>query len=191
MTVEELEQILEARSESPSLDFKASCPWNVITYAKDLLAIVNLVNGGLIVVGVEDGSFQRKGVTPEHRDTYKVETMRDQMTRYADPHVLFDCEVATDRGGLEYVVIQVHPFREIPVICRESHQGAGLQAGTIYYRNSNRRPESAPVSNSYDMRSIVLAAVARTRASLETLGFRVPVSDEDRYNAELGKDLTL
>lgn len=186
MTVAELEQKLEGAAETQRLEFKGACRWNVNTYAKDILALANVQDGGEIVVGVENESFRRQGVTSDDRDSYRVDLMRDQMARFADPHVIFNVEFASDSGGLQFVVIRVRQFDDIPVICRCDDGSAGTRAGALYYRNLNRRSESAPVSNSYDMRAIIESAAIRMSQRWNRLGLKATPSIDERLDAELG-----
>src|SRR5574341_1524168 len=176
VTTEELESRLEARSESQGLEFKAACPWNAELFAKDILALANVQHGGEIIVGVEDASFNRQGLSEQDAATYRADVMRDQMSRFADPHVQFDTAIVSDRGGLRFAVIRVHPFSEVPVLCRVDHAGAGVQAGALYYRTLHRRPESARVSNSYDMRTIVDLAAVRMMQQRRRAGYTVEAS---------------
>ncbi len=187
MDTDELEQRLEGGQETQSFEVKGSMPWDHKSLAKDILAMSNVRDGGTILIGVEDDTFDRQGVTPDVRETYKIDIMRDQMTQYADPHVDFSVSYPTDREGREYVAIRVAPFREIPVICRRDSKDT--VKGTIYYRGTDRRIESAAVSNSYDMRDIVTVAAMRTRKRLEELGaITGPVVGElkQRLDEELG-----
>lgn len=186
MDVKGLEARLEGGEETQSFDVKGPMPWSDASLAKDILAMANVRDGGTILIGVHDKTFAREGVDQETRRTYDVDVMRDQMTKYADPHVIFGVDFPTDGQGRTYVAIEVEPFREIPVICRVDSHKAGLKRGTIYYRNSNRRPESAPVSNSYDMRDIVTVAAARTRRRLDELGV---TQAEDRLQVRLDAEL--
>jgi len=168
----ELEELLEGGRERSGLDFKASCAWaKAQEFAKDILAMSNTRDGGYIVVGVneqDDGSYTRMGVSATDRVTYKEDEMRDQMTKYADPHVDFSCQVLSDAQGLFYVVIRVYEFTNVPVICRKDSNST--QAGTIYFRNSNRRIESAPLSNSSDMRELIERAAIKQRTRWHALG---------------------
>jgi predicted HTH transcriptional regulator len=171
MTTEELEEFLQGQAETPTLDFKAASRWEVLKFAKDILAFSNVQDGGLIVVGIEDGTFARQGISAEQRETYKIDIMRDQMAPFADPHVNFLVEFPTDREAKQYACIRIEPFEEIPIICRKD--SADTQAGVVYYRNKNRRVESARVSNSYDMREIIEVATVRMMQRKQRVGFSI------------------
>ena len=184
---EELEQRLEAATETTTFDIKAEMPWSDKSFAKDILAMANMQDGGYILIGVEDGTFKRQGVPPDVRATYKIDTMRDQMAKWADPHVDFSVSFPQDRGGMTYVVIHVRSFREVPVICKSD--GADVFKGKLYYRTTNEKVQSAVINNSYDMRDLILTATLRMRAKLLGLGIPLPDTDSDLmkfYDTELG-----
>ncbi|MFA5158120.1 MAG: ATP-binding protein [Patescibacteria group bacterium] len=185
MTTDDLEQLLEGQSETQRIEFKRSCPWGVITFAKDILALSNVRDGGYIIIGVEDENCQRIGVTVEDAETYKIDDMKDQMAPFADPHVLFEKVAITDKNGLDFIVIKVDQFREIPTICKRNDQNAGIHEGNLYYRNSNRRAESAVVSNSYDMRDIVEMAAIKMMQKKKEIGYEVEDSDQSKLDQEL------
>lgn len=184
MTSEELETLLEAQGENQRLDLKASVAWDVRIFARDILAMANVEDGGTIVVGVEDQTWTRQGLKAEHRGSYQLETMRDQMAVFADPHVQFDCELVKDKDGREYAVIQVREFDEVPVICRKD--AADVHAGDIYYRSLARRPASARVDNSYDMRTILERAAVKMMQRRRDLGYVVEAGAREQLDAELG-----
>ncbi len=183
MTTQELEEKLEGATEAQTIEFKDSCNWNIKMFAKDILALSNVQDGGYIIIGVEDGNFSRKGITFAQKETYKIDIMKDQMTAFADPHVNFSIDFPKDREGKEYAVIHVFQFEEVPVICRKD--SFDTKAGVLYYRNKNRRVESAPVSNSYDMRDIIQLATIRMMQRKIELGFTVSASIKKKLDDEL------
>jgi predicted HTH transcriptional regulator len=185
MDTQELETYLQVQTEIPTLDFKAACTWDISRFAKDILAFSNVQDGGLMIIGIEDATFNRQGITLVQRDSYKIDIMKDQMTSFADPHVNFSVDFPTDNGGKQYACIRVEPFEEIPVICRKD--SADTRAGVIYYRNRNRRVESAAVSNSYDMREIVEVATVRMMQKKQRVGFSVS-SETTKQQNEIDAD---
>lgn len=194
MNTQELEAILEGGSETQRIEFKGPCQWNCQTFIKDILAMANLIDGGLIIVGVEENKefnssenkrFQRKGLTPKQINTLNEDIMRDQVSNYTDPFVDFKVFRIKDTHDLEYVVIKVFPFEEIPVICKKD--GNDVKKGVIYCRSKKRRPESAPVSDSYEMREIIKIATLRMMRKKQELGYKVENSIEEKLNKELGE----
>jgi predicted HTH transcriptional regulator len=185
MTTEELEELLEAGVETQRIDFKGPCEWDVENVAKDILALSNVQDGGWIIFGVreENNAFVRCGVSPDQKDTFRVDKMRDQMSAFADPHVNFGVEFPKDKQGLEYVAIKVMPFEEVPVICKKNSRET--RRATIYYRNMDRRVESGPVSNSYDLRAIIELATVKMMQSKRKLGFSVEPGVKKQLDDEL------
>jgi predicted HTH transcriptional regulator len=178
-----LEALLDGAEETDSLEFKGAMAWNRNSLVRDILALANVIDGGRIVVGIEDATYQRQGVTAEQAASFEIEMMRDQIAPYADPRVVFRCVVVADRQGLQFVVIDVAPFDEGPVICKRD--GVEVQAGTIYFRSRTRRPQSARIDNSADMRDIVERAAALATRRLRRLGFVAEEADPG-FDAELG-----
>lgn len=59
--------------------------WDVKALVKHILAMANVRDGGVILIGVGDKTSERQGVTDKQRSTYDLDTMRDQLAKYADP----------------------------------------------------------------------------------------------------------
>jgi len=186
MDTDELEEILEGGTETQTIEFKAACDWSTEIFAKHILAMSNVRDGGYIIVGVDEGAgdaYVRQSLSSTQRDSFKIDEMRDQMTQHADPHVNFTVSFLTDNQGNQYSVIRVLPFDEVPVICRKD--STKTKKGIIYYRNRDRRAESAPVSNSSDMREIIMDATVKMMQKLKERGFVVVPADKQKLDEEL------
>lgn len=177
------EAILSGAEETDSLEFKAAMPWDRNTLVKDILAMANVIDGGQIVIGVADGSFERQGLTEQQIATYDIDKMRDAVAPFADPRVVFRREVAVDCNGLRYIIIEVSPFEDFPVIC--CRDGADVTAGTVYFRSRARRPQSARVASSAEMRDIIERSAALSMRRLARLGFVAQPENTYDYDAEL------
>lgn len=185
MDLVEFEQLVEGSEESQSLDFKGPCSWDVKSLAKDILAFSNVQDGGYIVIGFDDKTFKRVGVTKEQVSTFNQEIMQDQMTKYADPFVTFAVHKITDDKGMLFVVIRVVEFAEVPVVCNAD--AADIHQGKVYYRSRRRRPESEAVSNSFDMRDILDRATIKMMAKRKSQGYTAEtVEQKNYYDEELG-----
>lgn len=185
MNTKELEELLEAGSESQRVDFKESCVWDVRRFAKDLLAFSNMKGGGYIVIGMKEGGegFKREGATEEHLASYDRDIMKDQMSAYVDPAVDFEVRKISDRDGTKFVVLEIREFVDIPIICKKD--GPDLTRSTIYYRNIDKKPESAPISNSYDLRNLIELAAIKMMRRMRELGFSTGENKVDKFDEEL------
>jgi len=186
MELSEFDSLVEGSEESQSLDFKSACNWDVKSLAKDILAFSNVQDGGYIVIGFDDKTFKRIGVTEAQAKTFDQETMQDQMANYADPFVTFTVyNNIVDANGLRFVIIRIFEFPEIPVVCKTDSKDTSQ--GKIYYRSRRRRPESEPVSNSFDMRDILDRATVKMMGKRRTQGYAAEsVEQKNYYDEELG-----
>lgn len=189
MTTEELKQLLEAGTETQRIEYKGPCEWDVNLFAKDILAIANIEDGGWIIIGMEETSqgYKRVGVKRVQRETFNYDIMRDQFSKFADPHVDFSVDFPLDKNGTQFVVIRVYEFKEIPVICIQSNEKAGTKAPMIYYRNTDKKVESGPVSNYHDLRNLIERASIKTRTRWERLGLKISSSFENKLDQEFKK----
>lgn len=186
MTTEELEALLAGAEETDRLEFKQAMAWDKHSLVKDILAMANVQDGGRIVIGVEDESLERQGVSEAQLNSYVPDHMRDQIAEYADPEIIFAVRKPTDAAGRQYVVIEVSSFETLPVICKRD--GSDVQKGTVYFRSPAQKPQSARISNSTDMRRVIERSVARRWAELQQIGLGpAPTARSYNYDAELGE----
>lgn len=170
MTTEELEELLQGAQESDSLEFKGAMGWD-LGLVKDILAMANVQDGGRIVIGIQDETLARQGVSQQQLDSFNPDVMMDRVGVFADPHVTFSIDKIPDATGLHFVVITVAPFERTPVICaKDGGSQNELQRGSVYYRSKTGRPKSARVANANDMRDIIERAAIQTMRHFQNLG---------------------
>jgi predicted HTH transcriptional regulator len=186
MTTKELEELLEGGIETPHLDYKGPCVWD-ITFVKDILAMANIEGGGRIIIGVAEKGvgYERVGITEKEAATFDYDIMRDQFASFASPHVTFSLAFPRDRNDLQFAVITVDEFDETPVICIKANEKAGTKAPVIYYRNTDRRVESGPISNYHDLRNLLERSTIKIRAHWKQIG----LSATDNINKALDDEL--
>lgn len=170
----ELQRLLAAPVETPTVDFKEVVRWGSlharIELARDVVCLANR-NGGLIVLGVADrgGRFERVGLAdgddlPDPTDLGKV------IRAYFDPPVQFTCtEVSVD--GQRFGVIQVSEFDRVPVVCKsignDENNRAVVRPGYIYRRSDSM--ECTILDNAHGYQSLIESAVAKTGAAVRAM----------------------
>jgi hypothetical protein len=110
---------LDLCQEQPGIDFKRFQPWDAMKWRliKTCLAMANLRGGGLIVIGVTEGSsaWELDGITPEHLATYDVDLVVDAVNMFASPHVDLDLVLMRHASGKDFLALQVREFELAPI----------------------------------------------------------------------------
>lgn len=183
---------LDRCQEERWVDFKESQPWDVLKWriTKTSLAMANLRDGGMIIVGVSErgDKWDLSGILSAHLATYDADNIFDHVAKYASPEISIDLVTHKYRGGEEFLVIQVDEFRETPVVCKRQHGEHKLRAGALYVRPSGK-PRSEEVKNAHQMHDLLeLAAEDRARRMLE-VSYRIGVGPgetaSDYFAAEI------
>ena len=187
--------------EERYLEYKRSMAWTgndttKVKIAKAMMAMANLRNGGVIVVGMWEtarGIWEPEVMTPEQVSSFTQDDVAQWVNDYATPAVQFNLE-ALNIGDNQFVVLQVQEFDTSPVICRKQKISGGetLEGGAIYYR-SNKKIESAPISSDEDLRELIGLAVDKGISKhidrLHRLGLISAESaeqlDADKYEEEI------
>lgn len=191
--------ILHGREER-YLEYKRSMIWTgndttKVKIAKAMMAMANLRNGGVIVVGMQEttrGVWVPEVMTPLQISSFTQDDVAQWVNDYATPAAQFSIGPFTLNGN-QFVIIQVQEFDASPVICRKQKIAGGetLDAGAIYYR-SNKKIESAPISSEEDSRELIGLAVdkgiSRHVSRLQRLGL-IPTEtpnqrDRQQYETE-------
>lgn len=197
MSSDEDFEVILSRGETRSVECKSAGPASdkqlFAQVTKAILAMSNLRDGGLVVIGLSENAgntLARTGISAGDLGTWTArDAIRDRVATYADPSVSFRIEERLYRDGLTYVLIEVDEFDTSPVICRKGY-GSVLAEGAIYVR-SRRKPESVPVRTAADMRDVMELAVekelARVLRTAARAGGRIVSTGPDsaRFDEEL------
>ena len=186
---------LDRCQESTNVDFKASAPWGdlKLTLIRTAMAMANLRDGGVIVIGVSESgdAWDRTGIQPEHLATYDVDDIIDGVNKYASPPVQLEIVIVTYQNERPFLAIQVHEFVDTPVVCKRNAPDGNtkLVAGEVYVRPLGV-PKTTKILSADDMHELLeLAAEKRARKLLEVarrVGFRPPKATTQRFDEELG-----
>ena len=165
----EIEKLIQKKSETANLDYKEGFKWHrenrnlQFELIRDLMAMANTRDGGTIIIGVEDGSFELKGVNSEIRNSLDQTDIAQMLHRYGKPKARI--EVQKQRiSGKFVVVINVVEFKDAPIICTESIQSSNpkeliLRKGAVYIRTSAATTEE--ISFEEDMRDLLGRAMLK------------------------------
>jgi len=173
MTEQEFSELLALGHEARALEFKSpgkrSDKAFLALVARAVLGMANRQDGGLVVIGVQDDgtTINPVGLNPDQLDTWTHDAAGDALAEYADPAVEFDLE-RVEFQGKRMVVVRVHEFDEIPVLCKRDYPQT-LRNGACYVR-ARRKPETTEIPTQAEMRELIdLATSKRLRKTLKML----------------------
>ncbi len=164
---------LDRLQEAPDIEFKESASWNTLKWKiiKTALAMGNLRDGGILIVGVAErtGQEQRTGISQEHLESYKSDDIADQFGPYISPGIDFTLAQVPYRDNT-YLAFEFQEFREIPLVCkRNGPDGEGLEAGVVYVRPREGCPRNTKVTDAAQMRELLdLAGVKACQGHYRT-----------------------
>jgi hypothetical protein len=134
-----------------------------------------------------------KGVDPVDLASWNHDDVSAALNGFADPYVSVDLEVVS-YNGVSFVMIRMHEFEEVPVICRRDvpappgEKRPILRDGACYLR-SRKKPESVEMPTQTEMRELLELAVDKgVRKFLrraEAVSTMSGPTDEEQYGREL------
>ena len=196
---ERVENALDRLQEAPDIEFKESASWATLkwTIIKTALAMGNLQDGGILVVGVSQraGQVPLAGISGTDLETYDPDIVADQFGSYISPGIEFTL-VQMPYREKDYLAFEFQEFREIPLVCmRRGPDGEGLEAGVVYVRPREGRPRNTKVTDAAQMRELLdlagMKAAGRIiehgiRAGLEFPAGARPLTVIEQFERELG-----
>lgn len=166
MTDREFEDILALGHERRGSEFKGPGPRSDKYYfakvARAVLGMANHRDGGVVILGIEDKNSTIKPVGLSKTDlaTWNYDDISSSLATYADPSVNFDLQIVEHKGA-SYVILRVHEFEDIPVLCRQDYSKSEevvLRKGACYVR-SQHKPETSEIPSQEDMRDLLDLAI--------------------------------
>jgi len=191
-----VQSVLDLLQEGRSVDFKKASSWDNLKQGipKHVLAMSNLRDGGIMIVGVEENNniWNCTGITDEQINTYNPDDMIDYVNKYASPSINFDIVTHEDDKKLKYLIIQIHEFDEKPIVCKRNCANE-LRRGAFYIRPLGKA-ESREVQTAEEMHDLLDLAVERRmrnflrqihRAGIDLETVKLGKTDADRFDEEL------
>lgn len=190
--------ILDRCQESQSIEFKRSAQWDDLRWSiiKTCMAMANLRDGGLFVVGVSENgdTWDLSGIQDEHLQSFDLDTIVSQIDSYASPHVDVDIVLVLYRNDKSFLVIDVHEFFDTPIVCKKNGPNTlrntpdALSAGDIYVRPTGL-PRTTRISDASQLHDLLeLAAEKRARRLLEQAQ-RIGMAAADTSSQQFDKEL--
>lgn len=132
----------------------------VAKVARAAMAMGNLRDGGLVVVGIAND--QVAAMLPGLSDAELAEwsdfdLVSAQISQYSDPPVSFEPHKFVLSGGARVIILEVEEFELDIHICKKNFEDV-LKDGQTYVR-ARRMPESVPVPSSAEARELHTLAV--------------------------------
>jgi hypothetical protein len=181
--------------ESQRVDFKESAAWGTLKakLVKTVLAMGNLRDGGVVIVGVSerDANWEITGIDAEHLVTYDLDDMLGYFSSFVSPFVEVDI-VQVPYEGRSFLALQSREFQELPLVCKRNGTPPnveGLFEGAIYVRPIGGVPQTTRVMNAQQMHDLLeLAAekmARRMQRQARAIGM-VPEVEDNAFDQELG-----
>jgi len=156
----ELSDIVFHGREERNIEYKSSVSWNdaktKAKITKCILAMSNIRDGGYLIIGDEDKTFNPIGMTNEDFDSFNQDDLNSHIANFADPFV--DITVySQEHEGRKFIIIRINEFHEIPIICKKNGD-ENLKAASVYTR-PRQKYESSVISSQTEMREIIDMAI--------------------------------
>ena len=126
--------------------------------AKEIMALSNIRDGGVIVIGVRNDGTP-VGIAEDEASQFTHDVVAAAVADYAAPYVELVVTAGYDGSTSPkyFAVIQVKEFAEMPVLCKRDFPSV-VRQGAIYTR-SRRIHEATEVRNEAEMRELLEMAV--------------------------------
>jgi hypothetical protein len=192
-----VEYALNRCQEEQWLEFKKAAPWEGLQWRllKTLMAMANLRDGGVIVVGLaeQDVHWLPEGIQPDCLSTYDYDVIKDMLAKYASPVVHVDVVTHVDEMERMYLVFHVKQTHFSPVVCKkdspqDTKGRSEIAQADIYVRPLTGRPRTTKAMDAESVNELLdVAAEQRARRLIESasrVGLLAPSGAVAAYEEE-------
>ena len=197
---------LDRCQESQDVDFKESAGWPQLRYRimKAAMAMANLRDGGVVIVGVSERNaiWELTGISEVDLASFEADDIIEEINSVASPHIVLDVVLVTYRNGNRFLAIQANEFGETPIVCKKTVDSRTtgepvLEQGAVYIRPAGVA-QTIRITDARQMHALLeLSAEKRARHILEAAariglvaGAGMPATGErtatQRFDEELG-----
>lgn len=163
MLQSEIEALVHRKSETAHLDYKAGFEWkkenkdHQLGLIRDMMGMANTQDGGTIIVGVKDETYDLVGVSPDILVSFDQTDIGQMLYSYSDPKLTFELQKAKVDGE-DVIAIRVFEFNDVPIVCTDTVFGKDptkpiLRRSALYIRTPAAQTEE--VSSAHDMRGLM------------------------------------
>ena len=188
--VRAIQQLVETRDT----EFKESQPYENLRWKlmKSCMAMANLRDGGLIVLGVSErnGRPEATGIQPLHEATYNQDDLIALVNRHAKPPVSLRLRFVA-HNDIRFIGLEVEAASPGPIICfRDTPPEAGdarMYEGNIPVRSLDRIATTRLVNAELMAELVEIAAEKRAAqiiATAQRIGLRMPDAAADQFRRE-------
>jgi predicted HTH transcriptional regulator len=169
VTEQEFESLLARGYETNDVEFKSRGnrrdPVFLAGIIRAVLGMANCRDGGRVIIGVESDTLDPVGFDEDEVEPWlNYDELAEKVNKFASPRVHFDVEAQAFRGR-SFVIIRVHEFEDIPILCSRDFHGPGkgkgapiLRRGACYVR-SRHKPETSEIPTEEEMRELLELAI--------------------------------
>jgi hypothetical protein len=166
----DIEAMIRRKTETANVDYKEGFEWKKenrdkqCELVKDMMAMANIRDGGRIVFGVEDASYDLVGVTNAILESLDQTKIGQTLYGKSTPKVSFEVQ-KTKVDELHVVIIRVYEFDDVPIICTDTIRSLKnsneviLRKGAVYIRTPDARTEE--ISSDQEMRELLGRAMLK------------------------------
>jgi len=167
VTEQEFLRHLELGHETRAVEFKAPGRRKdkafLAKVARAVLGMANQRDGGYVIIGVEPETLDPVGLDEDDAAIWlNYDELAVSINEWATPSIGFDLQELRSEDRI-FVVIHVHEFAEIPVLCRRDYQAPKqrdqiLRRGACYVRAYNK-PATLEIPTEEEMRELLELAI--------------------------------